>query len=103
MYKRQVIPKSAGEPFAIVLPKERVPVYIINADSIFAKSAIENPEYETPEANQNMVYYKVRSGDVLGSIANRYGVRVSDIQEWNNLRGTRINVGQKLIIYTSKP
>lgn len=103
MYRRQVIPKSTEEPYAIVLPKERIPVFIINADSIYVKSAIENPELEVPEKNQNMVYYKVRSGDVLGTIANRYGVRVSDIQEWNNLRGTRINVGQKLIIYTSKP
>lgn len=103
MYRRQVIPKNTEESYAIVLPKERIPVFIINADSIYAKSAIENPELEVPEQNQNMVYYKVRSGDVLGTIANRYGVRVSDIQEWNNLRGTRINVGQKLIIYTSKP
>jgi len=103
MYRRQVIPKNAEESYAIVLPKERIPVFIINVDSIYAKSAIENPELEVPEQNQNMVYYKVRSGDVLGTIANRYGVRVSDIQEWNNLRGTRINVGQKLIIYTSKP
>jgi membrane-bound lytic murein transglycosylase D len=103
MYRRQVIPKNEEEHYAIVLPKERVSVFIINADSIYAKSAIENPELEVPEQNQNMVYYKVRSGDVLGTIANRYGVKVRDIQEWNNLRGTRINVGQKLIIYTSRP
>ncbi len=52
--------------YAIVLPKERVPVFIINSDSIYAKSDIENPEFEMPEKNQNIVYYYVKSGDVLG-------------------------------------
>lgn len=104
MYRRQLIPANKENTYAIVLPKERVAVFIINADSIYSKSATVNPDLEAPiEKNQEMVYYKVRSGDVLGKIANRYGVRVSDLQEWNNLRGTRINVGQKLIIYTSRP
>lgn len=104
MYRRQLVPASEKNTYAIVLPKERISVFIINADSIYAKSAIVNPELEAPsERNQNMVTYRVKSGDVLGSIANRYGVKVRDIQEWNNLRGTRINIGQKLIIYTSRP
>jgi len=104
MYRRQLVPASEENTYAIVLPKERVAVFIINADSIYAKSALVDPDLEAPiEKNQELVYYKVRSGDVLGKIANRYGVRVSDLQEWNNLRGTRINVGQKLIIYTSRP
>ena len=104
MYRRQLVPASEENTYAIVLPKERVSVFIINSDSIYAKSAIVNPELEAPsERNQNMVTYRVKSGDVLGSIANRYGVKVRDIQEWNNLRGTRINIGQKLIIYTSRP
>ncbi len=38
--------------------------------------------------------YKVRSGDILGKIAQTYNVRISDIQQWNNLRGTVIRVGQ---------
>ena len=104
MYRRQLVPANAENTYAIVLPKERVSVFIINSDSIFAKSAVVDPKLEAPsEKNQEVVYYKVRSGDVLGKIAQRYGVRVSDLQEWNNLRGTRINVGQRLIIYTSRP
>jgi membrane-bound lytic murein transglycosylase D len=45
--------------------------------------------------------YKVRNGDVLGRIADRYNVRVSDLQKWNNMRGTVIRVGQNLVIYSS--
>ncbi len=43
--------------------------------------------------------YRVRSGDVLGTIARRYHVRVSDIKKWNNLRSNLIRVGQRLRIW----
>jgi membrane-bound lytic murein transglycosylase D len=43
--------------------------------------------------------YKVRRGDVLGSIAMRHRVTVTQLKKWNNLRSSRINVGQRLTIY----
>lgn len=43
--------------------------------------------------------YKVRSGDVLGTIARRYNVRVSDLRTWNNLNGNLIRVGQRLNVW----
>lgn len=45
--------------------------------------------------------YRVRSGDVLGSIARRYGVSVSNLKYWNNLSSNLIRVGQKLYIESS--
>ena len=45
------------------------------------------------------VVYRVRSGDVLGSIASKYGVRVSQLKAWNDLNTSVIRVGQKLIIH----
>tara|TARA_B110000046_G_scaffold82214_1_gene90464 strand:+ start:1644 stop:2999 length:1356 start_codon:yes stop_codon:yes gene_type:complete len=44
--------------------------------------------------------YAVKSGDNLGSISRRYGVRVSDIQKWNKLNSTLIRSGQNLAIWT---
>lgn len=44
--------------------------------------------------------YRVRSGDVLGTIAQRYHVRVSDLRKWNNLNSNLIRVGQRLNIWT---
>ncbi|MTI20022.1 LysM peptidoglycan-binding domain-containing protein, partial [Fulvivirga sp. RKSG066] len=41
----------------------------------------------------------VRSGDVLGTIAERYKVRISDIRHWNNLSGNTIRIGQRLSIW----
>lgn len=40
--------------------------------------------------------YRVRSGDTLGKIAQRHRTTVARLQSWNNIRGTRINVGQTL-------
>lgn len=48
---------------------------------------------------RDRVVYKVRSGDVLGSIAMRHRVRVSDIKKWNNLRSDVIRAGQRLNIW----
>lgn len=43
--------------------------------------------------------YRVRRGDTLGGIANKYRVNVSDLKRWNRIRGTQIRVGQKLKIH----
>lgn len=45
------------------------------------------------------VRYKVRSGDVIGAIAQTYGVRVKDIRTWNRLRSNTIRIGQTLNIW----
>ena len=52
--------------------------------------------------------YKVKSGDSLWSISTKYGVTVSQLQEWNNLSGALIHPGDVLSIYrktetTSRP
>jgi len=47
--------------------------------------------------NKTMVY-TVRGGDSLSVIAERHGVRVSELQKWNSLNGTRIFMGQELTI-----
>jgi len=42
--------------------------------------------------------YKVQRGDKLGHISKMFGVKVADIQSANNLRKSRLSVGQTLII-----
>lgn len=43
--------------------------------------------------------YKVRSGDTLWAIAQRFDVSVDAIKKWNKLRGSSLKVGQKLSIH----
>jgi membrane-bound lytic murein transglycosylase D len=48
--------------------------------------------------------YRVRSGDNLATIANRFGVSVAELQAWNGLRGTRIRAGETLrVAAVSRP
>jgi membrane-bound lytic murein transglycosylase D len=44
------------------------------------------------------VTYKVRRGDTLYSIAEKYGVDVSDLKSENNLRRNKIPAGKRLVI-----
>lgn len=48
------------------------------------------------------IRYRIRPGDTLGAIADRYGVTVREIQAWNGLRGTRIAAGGLLTLYTRR-
>ncbi len=49
--------------------------------------------------NSNKLHYIVKKGDTLGHIAEKYNIRASDIRRWNSIQGSRIVVGQELIIY----
>lgn len=43
-------------------------------------------------------YHIVRRGDNLTTIAARYGTSISNLKKWNNLRRSKIYVGQKLAL-----
>lgn len=48
--------------------------------------------------NSGTVRYKVKKNDTLIGIANSFGVTVSELRQLNNLSGSRIYVGQTLVI-----
>lgn len=52
---------------------------------------------------RDRIVYRVKSGDVLGSIAMRYHVSVANIRRWNNLSGNTIRVNQRLNIWLKQP
>jgi membrane-bound lytic murein transglycosylase D len=103
IYRLKTIP--AYKHFNVVyLPKEKANIWVANLDTITAIIS-KKPEVITEpvviEAPKNELYYTVRSGDYLGKIASRNGVSVRQIQQWNNLNGTNLRVGQKLVIYSN--
>ena len=105
-YRHNIIPHVKNKGYKLVLPIEKVDEFVNNESTIYAYADSLNkvniatmPKYN--ETN-DMIKYRVRSGDVLGKIADRYGVRVSDIKRWNRLRGNNIRVGQRLTIYPRK-
>jgi hypothetical protein len=44
------------------------------------------------------LYYTVKRGDAISTIANWFGTTVEDLQRWNNLEGTRIRIGEQLLV-----
>ncbi len=104
-YKLKVIPTS-NEGNLLVIPVKNMPEFL-DAEASFRKHKPEEKHpYVKPavatyeeERSRKKSTYIVRSGDVLGSIAQNNGVSVSQIKRWNGIRGTRIKAGQRLTLY----
>ncbi|MFB6307137.1 MAG: LysM peptidoglycan-binding domain-containing protein [Flavobacteriales bacterium] len=43
--------------------------------------------------------HKVKKGEVLLKIADKYGCSIRELKNWNGLNNSNIKVGQKLVIY----
>ena len=48
------------------------------------------------------LYYTVRRGDALFSIARKFETTPEKIQEWNQLVGDRVKIGQRLLVKPAK-
>jgi membrane-bound lytic murein transglycosylase D len=51
-----------------------------------------------PEDRVRVVYHRVRRGDTLGGIADKYGMSIAALKTANKIRGTTIHPGQDLLI-----
>lgn len=47
-------------------------------------------------------YHTVRRGETLGGIAVKYNTSITSLRRWNGISGSRINTGQKLVMYGVK-
>jgi membrane-bound lytic murein transglycosylase D len=52
------------------------------------------------ETKRRLVSYRVRRGETLGGIADRFSVDTDDIRKWNRLKSNRVSRGMVLRIYT---
>ena len=104
-YKLKVIPFVKGKDYSLRLPKKAMGKFVANEAAIYAHVEKELKSKESPlpalvkRAEASRIRYKVRNGDYLGKIADRYGVRVSQIKNWNGLRSNNLRIGQRLTIY----
>lgn len=53
----------------------------------------------SPPSGENRVTHQVLQGESLFAISREYDVTIAEIQSWNNLDGTSIEVGSTLILY----
>ena len=52
----------------------------------------------TGAAAAEVQYHTVRAGETLFSIANRYGVTVNQLKEWNTMKNNNLLAGKKIIV-----
>ena len=118
-YKFDIVP-AIDEVFHILLPAGKLGEFNDLEDSIYhykdtvlfnlKKPVVLPPaakgrhyatyQPELPPDNSTLLYYTIKSGDNLGYIASWYGVKVRQIEDWNNIYDPRrLKLGRKLKIY----
>ncbi len=104
--QRNAIPET-GKVYTLNIPLdakynlEMNRVAILDSASRLGKKELEMlaRNMEGTTYGRDRIVYRVRSGDVLGSIAIRHGVKVADLKKWNNLHSNTIHIGQRLNIW----
>jgi membrane-bound lytic murein transglycosylase D len=109
------IPEN-GRKHYLFLPVEKVGLFISNEELVYERSSSPQPQYTlpsepvlassaqsaTPSGTPKVVYeeewksHKVRRGESLGGIADKYGVSLAQLKKWNKIKGSVIHPGQKL-------
>ncbi len=106
-YKLGIVPFIKDKNYALRLPSEDVGPFVSNEEAIYtyAKEAFDQREKPLPKFFNldTKIRYKVKLGDYLGKIANKFGVRVSQIKQWNGLRSDQLKAGSRLTIFTRNP
>jgi membrane-bound lytic murein transglycosylase D len=71
-----------------------------SSSSSSSSSSAKTTTSSSSTGSGNKITYTVKSGDVLGRIAEKHGVTLANLKSWNGLTSNNIQIGQKLVIYT---
>lgn len=116
-YKLNTVPAYKDAPHYLRLPNDKMAIFTSNEEKIYAYAAHEaakreKPFYQTAVASRDTStksgvsrktkYHKVRRGDTLGEIAQKYDVSLASLKKWNGLRTNSAPLGRNLKIYTTE-
>jgi membrane-bound lytic murein transglycosylase D len=76
-----------------IYPGQKLVVYGAGSSQFYQKTS--TPVMRSSEQSTHLV----KRGENLGMIASKYKCTVTDLKEWNNLRGSTIHPNQQLIVY----
>ena len=105
-YKLNIIPFIKDRNYVVRLPSSKIVDFLDKEKEIYDLANSDDSLREKPLPKyfemDKRIRYKVRSGDFLGKIANKFGVRVSELKRWNSLKSSRLKIGQRLSVYPKK-
>lgn len=120
-FKLNVVPAYFDTKHYLRLPSDKIAVFTSNEDKIYAYVQYEADQREKPFSRMQQAlasrdssatqesyvvsrtkFHKVRRGDNLSEIANRYDVSISDIKKWNRLKSNKAPLGRNLKIVTAE-
>ena len=105
-YKLDIIPYIKNRNYALRLPSSKIVEFLDKEKDLYALADADDAKREKPLPKyfemDKRIRYKVKSGDYLGKIANKFGVRVSSIKRWNRLKNSNLKIGQRLYIYPKR-
>ena len=105
-YKLDIIPFIPEKDYTLRIPKKQADIFLKNETELYALADADAAKREKPLPQyfemDKRIRYRVKSGDYLGKIAYKYGVRVSDIKKWNGLKNSNLKIGQRLSIYPKR-
>ena len=112
IYKLNIIPFEVDKPHYLRLPKNKIGLFVSNEDKVYAyvdyQENLKEKPYQTSLAITNNsaseesdFYHKIRSGESLGLIANKYKTTITNLRKWNNIKGNNIQAGKTLKIYSA--
>ena len=92
-YKKNIFPKES----VVVLPEFAANDFKFNEETNY--TFIESVDNKEILIDEERIVYRVHKGDYLGRIAKDHNVHVFELKEWNNLKTTNLDIGDKLVIY----
>jgi membrane-bound lytic murein transglycosylase D len=110
--KRNYIPNS-GSNYVLKYPSDRSDYFrnnkqiVLDSSSVGVSQIVElnkklNSPLATTGSSDTKIYHKVKSGQTLSAIANKYHVTVLQLKKWNNISGHKLKQGQKLVIWKKR-
>lgn len=125
-YKLNTIPAYFDKAHYLRLPNDKMAIFTSNEEKIYAYADYESTKRERPyssiqsalarkdstkqssDSDEGVAtrtrtrYHKVRRGDSLGEISNKYGVSIASIKRSNGLRKNIAPLGRTLKIVTTE-
>ncbi len=102
-YLRQVVNGTTAAPRRLIIPQVQRERYsaLYNALNDNSLTVAASPVVNTYDKNAGPVedipaFHTVKRGETVASIADKYGVELSDLKDWNHLGGKGAVIGQTL-------